>query len=196
MKRRPIPKPEVLLWLLVFLGLSGYYLYSFHAQQRMIAAAEQSPAGRLEIPRLQRYGNTSTPLSDWPLWNLSPPGTDEQDSTVRTAPKSPYGLKAFGDVQALYTLKNPGVRWEFYGVFQKDGKARAIFRNPSGTSREWIAPALAEDLVPGLRLAEIAENQVVLEETEGEVGKRWQLRLFAEVTPIYRADLALGEPIQ
>jgi len=188
MKRWSVPKPgALLLWLIVFLGLSGDYLYSFYSQQRMIAAAgEKSPLGNIDIPRLQRYGKTSTPLSDWPLWNLRPPGEDEQGSAVPPALQSPYGVQLFGDVQALYTLKDPTVRWEFYGVFHRDGGARAIFHNPSVGPDGWIAHGPDEDLAPGLRLAEISENRVVLEETQGEIGRTWQLRLFAEVAPINR----------
>lgn len=193
MKRWRFSKSMILLWLVVFLAFSGDYLHRFYSRQSMIAAAGER--GNLEmfaIPRLQRYGKTSTPLSDGLLWNLSPQEKSEQDTAGPQESKSPYGLKTFGDVQAIYSLKDPMVRWEFYGIFQKNGETRAIFHNPSSENNGWIVPGVAEDLIPGLRLAEISDNHVVLVETQAEVGKAWQLTLFAEVTPVNRTVRSNG----
>lgn len=188
MKRWPVSRPVALLWLVVFLIYSVGYLHGIYARHRMISAGKKSYFGELDVPRLQRYGNTNTPLADWPLWNLQP--VEEDESGTAVASKSPYGMKLFGDIQALYNLKNPNERWEFFGIYHNNGEAHAVFHNPSLGVKGWIVPAKAEELCPGLRLTEISENRVGLVETHGEISKTWQLTLFPEVTPIIEPEPA------
>jgi hypothetical protein len=189
MRYRLAAKPAILLWLMIFLGFSGTYLRNIHSQRLIIdKGARKSYWGTIEVPRLRRYENMSTPIADRSLWNLQAPEKEQQ--TVSAKPASPYGLRSFGDVQALYNLKNSQERWEFYGIFQINGKTRAIFHNPSLAPKGWFVPCVAEEFSPGLRLAEISESQVVLVETQGEVGKTWQLTLFAQVTPVTGPDPA------
>ncbi len=102
---------------------------------------------------------------------------------VASKPKTSYAVKSFGHVQALYSLKNQKLRWEFYGVVQQDGETLAVFFNPSLAEEGWVSVGLAQELSPGLRLDEIAENRVVITNTEGEVGRTWELKLFAFDAP-------------
>ncbi len=184
MKRFSLGGPRGLVWLLVFLALSGYYLQNFFSQQRMIAAAgSQAEPRQFDIPRLKAYRKASTPLSSWQLWNLNPKPRSAAPGPVASIPKTSYAVKSFGHVQGLYSLKNQNVRWEFYGVVQQEGETLAVFFNPSLAEEGWVSIGQSQDLSPGLRLEEISENRVVILDTEGDVGKTWELTLFASEVP-------------
>lgn len=171
------------LAMLVLLScLTIYYLYEFNQQQSLFY--DDGEKGRqlaLEMPSIQIYSRQVSPLSSWQLWRMQVPKTAHERSSAvsQIATQSRFAVKDFGGVQALYSLEQQNVRWELYGIVQRNGVKQAVFFNPSLGEDSLTTLRVGQELAEGLRIELISQRKVEIRDLLSAESVIWKLTVFS-----------------
>lgn len=161
-----------------------YCLIQYQEELKFIKLQEeQREISAQTISEIKLLVPENTVISKFTLWNLKikDPSEFKNLSGIEGSAIQEFALEKFGNIEAIYSIRNKEYRWEFHGIIQKNNNLQAVFYNPALNEKRTRVLKKGEKLEPNINIEELKESSALIKYrlSDKEIQK-FELKVFYE----------------